>query len=386
LTDYAGVIHGGERRAVAAKAVKPSDGPLLMAAWIADRAGGEWTRGGHYNGKIEAVRLFAKPLTPGQARRPLGKRPPAGCVGAWDFSQDMRSTRVRDLSANRLDGEIVNLPARAMMGHDWTGTEMNWQNAPDQYAAIHFHDDDLYDAGWEVDFTFKVPATLRSGIYAARLRAGEHEDYVPFFVRPPRRKATADIAFLAPTASYIAYANDMNSFKAPGAQLVSGRLVALQPQDLHLMEHPELCGSLYDSHFDGSGVCYSSRLRPILNMRPKFPSWLGATGSGLWQFNADLHLTHWLESKGFRYDVITDEDLHAEGHDLLKRYRVVLTGSHPEYHSKRMLDSLQEFTQRGGRLMYLGANGFYWRIAFHSELPGVIEVRRAEGGIRTWAA
>jgi N,N-dimethylformamidase len=51
-----------------------------------------------------------------------------------------------------------------------------------------------------------------------------------------------------------------------------------------------------------------------------------------------------------------------------------------------MLDSLQEFTQRGGRLMYLGANGFYWRIAFHSELPGVIEVRRAEGGIRTWAA
>ena len=26
------------------------------------------------------------------------------------------------------------------------------------------------------------------------------------------------------------------------------------------------------------------------------------------------------------------------------------------------------------------------RIAFHSELPGVIEVRRAEGGIRTWAA
>jgi N,N-dimethylformamidase len=36
--------------------------------------------------------------------------------------------------------------------------------------------------------------------------------------------------------------------------------------------------------------------------------------------------------------------------------------------------------------MYLGANGWYWRIAFHNELPGVIEVRRAEDGIRTWMA
>jgi N,N-dimethylformamidase len=36
--------------------------------------------------------------------------------------------------------------------------------------------------------------------------------------------------------------------------------------------------------------------------------------------------------------------------------------------------------------MYLGANGWYWRVAFHKDLPGVIEVRRAEDGIRTWAA
>ena len=36
--------------------------------------------------------------------------------------------------------------------------------------------------------------------------------------------------------------------------------------------------------------------------------------------------------------------------------------------------------------MYLGANGWYWRIAYHETLPGVIEVRRAEDGIRAWAA
>jgi N,N-dimethylformamidase len=35
--------------------------------------------------------------------------------------------------------------------------------------------------------------------------------------------------------------------------------------------------------------------------------------------------------------------------------------------------------------MYLGGNGFYWKIGWHLELPGVIEVRRGEGGTRTWA-
>lgn len=36
--------------------------------------------------------------------------------------------------------------------------------------------------------------------------------------------------------------------------------------------------------------------------------------------------------------------------------------------------------------MYLGGNGFYWRIALHPEDNGTIEIRRAEGGIRAWAA
>jgi N,N-dimethylformamidase len=34
----------------------------------------------------------------------------------------------------------------------------------------------------------------------------------------------------------------------------------------------------------------------------------------------------------------------------------------------------------------MGGNGFYWRIAYHPTLPGVIEVRRAEDGTRAWVA
>ena len=48
--------------------------------------------------------------------------------------------------------------------------------------------------------------------------------------------------------------------------------------------------------------------------------------------------------------------------------------------------ALEAYVRGGGRLMYLGGNGFYWRIAHHPTRPGVIEVRRAEGGVRAWAA
>src|SRR5690606_6781120 len=86
------------------------------------------------------------------------------------------------------------------------------------------------------------------------------------------------------------------------------------------------------------------------------------------------------------FDVATDEDLDDEGLALLSRYRVVMTGSHPEYYSKAMLDALDGFLQRSGRLMYLGGNGFYWRVAFHPTVKGVMELRRGEDGIRDWGA
>ncbi len=71
---------------------------------------------------------------------------------------------------------------------------------------------------------------------------------------------------------------------------------------------------------------------------------------------------------------------------MLTRYRCVMTGTHPEYPSKRMLDAFATFQKEGGRFIYLGGNGFYWRTSYHPSLPGVVEMRRAEDGIRTWHA
>jgi N,N-dimethylformamidase len=360
--------------------------PFLFAAWYegpSEAPGPERpvSAGGHYNGKLDRPRLAGRALGPAEMVALGGDDLPDGLVtsvvAAWDFSVDIPSETLVDLSPNRVDGRIVNLPARAMTGHNWTGDVMDWTEAPGQYGAIHFHDDDLVDAGWQEDFAFEVPQDLRSGIYAARLRANEAEFWVPFFVRPPKGQAHGKIAFLASTATYVVYMNNRGRFVSLAAELYQGRLTVMDAVDRLLFEHPGIGLSTYDRHSDGSGVCYSSRHRPVTNVRP--------TGRH-WNFNLDLFIIDWLEHAGVDYDVITEEDLHEEGLDLLRPYNVVLTGSHPEYDSLAMLDALDAYLRQGGRLMYMGGNGFYWRIAHHPSRKGVIEVRRAEGGVRAWDA
>ena len=383
---------GTARRRLARPAAAGSGAPLVMAGVFARRTKGRVLADGLYNGKIDSPRLASRALDRLEIERLRNEAVPAALapdvLGAWDFSQDITSVRIADRSAHRFDGAIVNLPARGMTGWNFTGKEMCWRHAPEEYGAIHFHDDDLYDAGWEVDFEWTVPTRTKSGVYAARLRAGDSEEYVPFVVLPAPGRA-ARIAFLLPTVEYMAYANEHMAFDGPLAELLTGQLPTLTPNQLFLNEHREYGASLYDSHSDGSGVCYSSRLRPILNMRPKVETpWAcaGEDATNAREFILDMYVVDWLEHLGFAHDVITDEDLHREGADLLAPYTVLITGGHPEYYSKAMRDAVHGFTQRGGRLMYLGGNGFYWRVAMHQELPGVIEVRRCEAAIRTWEA
>ena len=67
-------------------------------------------------------------------------------VGAWDFSRDIPLVKVSAASPNVLHGTIVDMPARDTKGYNWTGRTMSWQEAPQQYREIHFHEDDVYNA------------------------------------------------------------------------------------------------------------------------------------------------------------------------------------------------------------------------------------------------
>jgi N,N-dimethylformamidase len=258
-------------------------------------------------------------------------------------------------------------------GPGWTGDIHDWRAAPDQYDAIHFHADDLYDAGWAVAHRLAVPADWASGYYAIRLRAGDDTSYLPLFVRPGPGQPRAPLAFLAATLTTIAYANYRFHLDVDSNEVSLGRAGLLSPEDVLLCESAELGLSTYDLHLDGSPVRHSSRLRPVINTAP---------GGDVWNLNADTHILAWLDRIGQAFDVITDEDLHREGAALLGQYRAVLTGSHPEYWTTPMWDGLSGYLGRGGRLLYFGGNGFYWRTAMSTAWPGAIEIRRAEGGAR----
>lgn len=331
------------------------------AACLAARIDGS----GSFNGKLEAPTLFTGAVQAGHLARKLD----LSMIAAWDFTQDIAGDRVVDVSGNGFHGVTVNLPTRAVKGWRWDGSVQRWTERVEHYAAIHFHDTDLADAGWTPDLQWTIPEDLPSGVYAFRLRHAGTDDYVPFFVAPADQHARKPVAFLASTATYLAYANQ-RLFLAGG---IFGDPTPKDANMAFLKDHPEVGYSLYEHHDDRSGVHYSSRLRPILNLKPK---------GQMWSFNADTNILAWLEHIGQPFDVITDEILHRDGVKALAPYAVVITGSHPEYYSTPMLDGAQDYLRRGGRVMYMGGNGFYWRINYRGD--DIIEVRRAEDGTRAW--
>jgi N,N-dimethylformamidase len=335
----------------------------------------------HFNGKLETPVLLGRALTLEEAQEedlPADFEP----VAAWDLGARPETTRALDTGPHALHGRVVNRPDRAMTGHAWNGSAMDFRQAPEQYGAIAFHDDDLEDAGWETDIALDVPGDLSTGIYALRLRApGAAEDHVPFVVRAPRDRATANVALVIPTFSYMAYANDHVLRLREEAWKYTGLPVRYDPLDELPERHREWGCSLYDTHRDGSGVSVSSRLRAIVNLRPRYRWWASA---GAQYLASDLYIVHWLAHIGVGVDLITDEDAHREGAALLGRYRTVLTGSHPEYVTEAMLDAVEGYLDGGGRLIYLGGNGFYWVTSVSPDGTHLIEVRRGNAGTRAW--
>jgi N,N-dimethylformamidase len=336
-----------------------------------------WT--GHpkdcFNGTIEAPRLSVVSPEALETGRTI--------IAQWTFTDSGNSEWVSDDIDPSLGLQLINLPMRAVRSSSWTGRHMDWKIAREEYAAITFHSDDLSDCGWETTIAVTVPDEVPSGVYGLAVANDIATDTIPFYVLPGLGVQRQKIVFLAPTFTYMAYANHARgNFVGP---------LEARVKDWGAYPHnPDVVGSFgystYNRHPDGTGVTISSRLRPIMTMRPGYLVYRDERGSGMRGFPADSHLTDWLTTKGFAFDVLTDEDLDREGVDALSPYDVVLTGTHPEYHTRRTIQAILAYRQTGGRLMYLGGNGFYWKIGRDQNLPHILELRRAEGGMRVWAS
>ena len=163
-----------------------------------------------------------------------------------------------------------------------------------------------------------------TGLYFAQLTAkGGRIGYAPFVV-PPRRLGQSRVAVVLPTRTWQAY-------------------------------------NFRDDDGDGLGdtwyattTRHTARLfRPFLNrgVPPHFR-------------NYDLHFLHWLSRSGKRVDVLSQAELEAPTDPVALRraYDVLVFPGHHEYVTESEYDNVEGFRDRGGSLVFLSANNFFWRI------------------------
>lgn len=326
-------------------------------------------------------------------------------LAQYDFARNIPEDTILDVSGRARHGTLHQAPTRGVTGYDWDGSEPDWTRATGPngrggYGAIHFHEDDLDDAGWEADFSVALPADLRSGIYAFECVApGGASDMVTFIVRPSPDVAKANqakVAVVLSTFTYLAYANERlydatrgsyieigPGFDAGGGDDDDGATV-VTGDAARLRRRWDIGLSCYDVHNDGSGVVFSSARRPLANLRPGYVFWAMARPREL---SADGLFLGFLEGlpDPLAYDVLTDHDLHVGGAALLRPYHTVIAASHPEYPTPESLDAWEGFARGGGNIMYLGGNGFYWAAALDgTDRPWRLEVRRGDQGVRTY--
>jgi N,N-dimethylformamidase len=343
-----------------------------------------------YNGKLESPLVVRGALSEAERQQVVsGEREapvdPDRLLAGWSFRLDHAGpcTSVPSIVENGAPATLINLPTRGVTSHSWSGRARSFVEAPAEYSAVHLHSSDLVDAGWTPLIRARLPQGLESGVYGLRVRSGDLEDTVPIAVVPTEGAERERVAVVLPVFSYLAYGNE-TSFDGVDARLFGYPLRSLRPYDQDRIGVLDFGLSLYDTHTDGSGVVFASWRRPLPNIRHDYSFWAGLGPETAAQFAADMHLIEWMHSQDIACDVLTDLEIHESGAELLQRYSVIVTGHHPEYASERMLDALTSYRDRGGRLVYLGGNGFYWVTEVYSDQPLVVEVRRGHAGVRLW--
>jgi hypothetical protein len=161
-----------------------------------------------------------------------------------------------------------------------------------------------------------------SGLYFARVEAPGRVGFAPFVVAP-KRLGENNVAVVLPTRTWQAY-------------------------------------NFRDDDGDGDGdTWYATRGhdqatlgRPYLNrgVPPEFRKY-------------DLRFLRWLHQTGRRVDVLSQAELdRATGAQLARAYELIVFPGHHEYVTTREYAAVEGFRDRGGNLIFLSANNFFWRI------------------------
>ncbi|MGN6430360.1 MAG: N,N-dimethylformamidase beta subunit family domain-containing protein [Gaiellaceae bacterium] len=168
-----------------------------------------------------------------------------------------------------------------------------------------------------------------SGVYFAELTApGGRVGYAPFVLRP-RHLGEHSVAVVMPTQTWQAY------------------------------NHRDDNG---DGKADTWYACtcqHTARLgRPFLDRGtpPHFKYY-------------EIPFLRWLSRNHPDVDIISDAELRrASGRQLAKAYTLLIFSGHHEYVTTHEYDAVTEFRNRGGNLMFLSANNFYWKIVIRDHV------------------
>ena len=165
--------------------------------------------------------------------------------------------------------------------------------------------------------------TWPSGLYAARLTADDGRvGFAPFVLRSAAPGAVRQLVVL-PTNTWQAY-------------------------------------NMYDRDGDGWGdTWYAGGNPPVDLTRPYRDRGVPP------RFRAyDRAFLRWLGRTGRTPDMISEDDLEvvASGDDLRALYDLVVFSGHSEYMTGHSYDVIERFRDLGGRLIFLSADTFFWRV------------------------
>ena len=165
--------------------------------------------------------------------------------------------------------------------------------------------------------------TWPSGLYAARLETPDGRvGFAPFVLRAPT-PGPSRVAVVLPTNTWQAY-------------------------------------NLHDADGDGWGdTWYAGGNPPVVLDRP-----YRARGVPPRFRRYDYPFLRWLEQTRRDPDFFTDDDVDAlaSGDDLRRLYDLVVFPGHTEYVSQHAYDVVERYRDLGGRLVFLSANNFFWKV------------------------
>jgi hypothetical protein len=164
-----------------------------------------------------------------------------------------------------------------------------------------------------------------SGLYFAKLTSPGRVGFAPFVVRPTRL-GEHRVAIVLPTRTWQAY-----NFRDDGGD------------------------GKGDTWYASKGHLQSRLGRPYLNrgVPPHYRKY-------------DVRFLRWLHQTGRRVDVLSQAELDGtSGARLAAAYELLVFPGHHEYVTRGEYDAVESFRDRGGNLIFLSANNFFWRIDLH---------------------